>query len=46
MAVAGNQRTLAAIIWNGVVRGTSDLTDAFRQLAVDQKMEIVSVPTL
>lgn len=41
-----NQRVLAAIVWNGLARGASDLTDAFRQLAVSRKIETVSVPTL
>jgi len=43
---AADQRVLAAIVWNGLVRGPSDLTDAFRQLAVSRKIETVSVPTL
>ena len=43
---ATDQRVLAAIVWNGLSRGASDLTDAFRQLAVGRKIEAVSVPTL
>jgi tetratricopeptide (TPR) repeat protein len=44
--LAADQRILAAIVWNGVVRGASDLTDAFRQLATDRSIETVFVPTL
>jgi hypothetical protein len=44
--MATDQRALAAIVWNGLVRGGADLTDAFRQSAVDRKIETVSVPTL
>ena len=43
---AADQRVIAAIVWNGLARGASDLTDAFRQLAVGRKIETVSVPTL
>ena len=43
---AADQRVIAAIVWNGLTRGASDLTDAFRQLAVGRKIETVSVPTL
>jgi hypothetical protein len=46
MASAADQRVLATIVWNGLVRGASDLTDAFRQIATDRKIETVSVPTL
>ena len=41
-----NRRALAAVIWNGFSRGATDLTDAFRRLAVDRKMEAIFVPTL
>ncbi len=43
---ARDRRPLAAIVWNGLVRGTSDLTEAFRQLAVERKLEVISVSTL
>jgi tetratricopeptide (TPR) repeat protein len=41
-----NRRALAAVIWNGFSRGATDLTDAFRRLAVDRKLETIFVPTL
>ncbi len=37
---------LAAIVWNGFTRGKGDLTDAFRQLAAERKMGVISIPTL
>jgi len=40
------QRVLAAIVWNGLSRGTSDLTVAFRKLAEDRDIKTLSVPTL
>jgi len=40
------QRALAAIVWNGLSRGSSDLTVAFRKLAEDKEIETLSVPTL
>jgi len=46
MAASTETRPLAAIVWNGLVRGGSDLTDAFRQLAVGRNMETISVLTL
>jgi hypothetical protein len=39
-------RVVAAIVWNGLARGASDLTEAFRQLAISRKLETVSIPTL
>jgi hypothetical protein len=45
-ATAANQRALAAVVWNGLSRGTSDLTDAFRRLAVEKKLETITIPTL
>ena len=44
--MAENQPVIAAIVWNGLVRGSSDLTDAFRQLAASRELETVSIPTL
>lgn len=41
-----NRRTLAAVVWNGLSRGATDLTEAFRRLAVDRKMEAIFVSTL
>lgn len=46
IAEAESQRVLAAVVWNGVARGRADLTEAFRQLAADRAMEVVSVGTL
>ena len=43
---ANDCRVLAAIIWNGLSRGASDLTEAFRQMAVSRKIETVAVSTL
>ena len=30
----------------GSVRGATDLTDGFRRLAMDRKLEVIQVPTL
>jgi hypothetical protein len=46
MATNANQRALAAVVWNGLTRGASDLTDAFRRLATEKKLETIAVPTL
>jgi len=46
LAEADGQRVVAAIVWNGVSRGAADLTNAFQKLAVDRKMEVVSVRTI
>jgi hypothetical protein len=37
---------LAMIVWNEVTRGGTDLTDDFRQQAVERNIETVSVPTI
>jgi hypothetical protein len=44
-SVAG-RRALAMVVWNGFSRGATDLTDGFRAVAVDRKLEVISVPTL
>jgi len=44
--MADSQPVIAAIVWNGLVRGASDLTGAFRQLAMSRELETVSIPTL
>ena len=46
IAQVDDKRVMAAVVWNGVARGSSDLTEAFRQLALARKMEVVSVRTL
>ena len=46
LATAANQRALTAVVWNGLSRGASDLTDAFRRLGIEKKLETVTVPTL
>jgi hypothetical protein len=40
------RRALAAVVWNGFTRGATDLTDAFRQLAVERKLETITISTL
>jgi hypothetical protein len=40
------RRTLAMVVWNGFSRGATDLTDGFRRLAVERKLEVIPVPTL
>ena len=40
------QPIIATVVWNGLARGASDLTEAFRQMAIKRKIETVSVPTL
>jgi hypothetical protein len=40
------RRTLAMLVWNGFSRGGTDLTDGFRRLAVERKLEVIPVPTL
>jgi hypothetical protein len=37
---------LAMIAWNEVTKGGTDLTDAFRQQAVERNIETVSIPTI
>jgi hypothetical protein len=44
-SVAG-RRALAMVIWNGFSRGATDLTDGFRGVAVDRKLEVIPVTTL
>ncbi len=39
-------RALAMVVWNGFSRGATDLTDGFRRLAMDRKLEVIQVPTL
>ncbi|HEX3471284.1 MAG TPA: hypothetical protein VHT28_08875, partial [Silvibacterium sp.] len=46
LAAAADRCALAAVVWNGLSRGASDLTDAFRRLAVEKKLETITVPTL
>jgi hypothetical protein len=45
-AASTGRRALAAVVWNGFSRGATDLTDAFRRLAVDRNLETIPVPTL
>jgi hypothetical protein len=40
------RRALAMVVWNGVSRGATDMTDGFRRLAVDRELEVIPVPTL
>jgi hypothetical protein len=40
------RRALAMVVWNGVSRGPTDMTDGFRKLAVDRELEVIPVPTL
>jgi Tetratricopeptide Repeats-Sensor len=40
------QQTLALVVWNGLSRGPSDVTNGFRKLAEQKKLECVSVSTL
>jgi len=41
-----NRRALAAVVWNGLSRGATDMTEAFRRLAVDRELETIFVSTL
>jgi hypothetical protein len=45
-AAESGRRPLAVVVWNGFSRGVSDLTDDFRQLAIDRNLEGIFVPTL
>jgi hypothetical protein len=45
-AARTGRRALAAVVWNGFSRGATDVTDAFRRLAVDGNLETIPVPTL
>jgi hypothetical protein len=40
------RRPLAMVVWNGFSRGATDLTDGFRGVAVDRRLEVIPVPTL
>lgn len=40
------RRALAMIVWNGFSRGATDLTEGFKRVALDRKLEVISVPTL
>ena len=40
------RRALAMVVWNEFSRGATDLTDEFRRVAVDRKLEVIPVPTL
>jgi hypothetical protein len=44
-AVAG-RRAMAMVVWDGLSRGPTDLTDQFRKLAGDRKLEVIPVSTL
>jgi hypothetical protein len=46
LAAAAGRRALAMVVWNGLSRGPTDLTDQFRKLAVDRKLEVIPVSTL
>lgn len=46
LAAASDRYAFAAVVWNGSTRGKTDLTDAFRQLAAQKSLEIVTIPTL
>ena len=40
------RRALAMVVWNEFSRGATDLTDEFRRVAVERKLEVIPVPTL
>jgi hypothetical protein len=40
------RRALAMVVWNGFSRGAMDLTDGFRAVAADRKLEVIPVTTL
>jgi hypothetical protein len=46
LASVAGRRMLAMVVWNGLSRGPTDLTDQFRKLAVDRNLEVVPVSTL
>jgi hypothetical protein len=46
LASVAGRRTLAMVVWNGLSRGPTDLTDQFRKLAVDRNLEVIPVSTL
>ena len=45
-AASSNRSALAMVAWNGSSRGTTDLTDDFRRLAIERNLEVIYVPTL
>ena len=46
LASGSGRRALAMVIWNGLNRGPTDLTDQFRRLAEGRKYEVIQVSTL
>jgi dihydroxyacetone kinase DhaKLM complex PTS-EIIA-like component DhaM len=46
LASTQDRYALAAMVWNGLARSSTDMTDSFRQLAAKEKLEIITVPTL
>jgi len=46
LASVAGLRALAMVAWNGISRGPTDWTDQFRKLAVDRKLEVMTVSTL
>jgi hypothetical protein len=46
LASGTGRRALAMVIWNGLNRGATDLTDQFRRLAEDRKYQVIQVSTL
>jgi hypothetical protein len=45
LALPGNRRLVAAIVWEGQARGESDATEAFRALALEAGFELRTVLT-
>jgi hypothetical protein len=45
-AARSDRRAKAMVVWNGFSRGTTDLTDDFRRLAIGRNLEVIYVPTL
>jgi hypothetical protein len=45
-AARSDRRTVAVVVWNGSSRGATDLTDAFRRLAIERNLQTVNVLTL
>jgi hypothetical protein len=45
-AASSNHRVLAVLVWNGFSRGATDLTAAFKTLAIERSLEVIPVPTL
>ncbi len=46
LGAATRRYALAMVVWNGFTRGTTDLTDDFRKVALGRGLESISVPTL